>query len=146
MAEQPIALKIVNQLKTELARVRVANGFHTDFGADVRTELSETPIPAAARCTVVLLGLQAAEDNVVAVEGVIEIALPSGQANAMATIYRGADDIERLLAEMGARQLAGSVAASGALPPAYRATSFIPRPDGLPFVAAEITFTTGYRR
>jgi hypothetical protein len=140
------AIEIVDQLRRELQRVTVANGFHTDFGADVRTELADTPIPAGPRCTVVVLGMRAGDADAVAVEGVIEIALPTSHTAAMATIYRGADDIERLLAEMPQRQLAGEVASSDALLPLYAGTAFLPRPEGMPFIAAEITFTTGYRR
>lgn len=145
MAEA-LAIQIVDQLKTELARVLVSNGFHTDFGNDVRTELSENPIPTGPRCTVVVLGMRPGDKDVVAVEGVIEIATPTSFDDALATIYRGADDIERMLGEMPARQVAGEVDATGALVPLYAGTSFIPRPDGMPFHAAEITFTTGYRR
>lgn len=140
------AIEVVEQLRQELQRVTVANGFHTDFGADVRTELAETPIPSGPRCTVVVLGMRAGDGGGVAVEGLIEIAVPTSHTAAMATIYRGADDIERLLAELPERQLAGSVAASQALLPLYAGTSFLPRPEGMPFIAAEITFTTGYRR
>jgi len=140
------AVQIVQQLQQELQRVTVANGFHTDFGADVRTELADSPIPAGPRCTLIVLGKQAGEKGSVAVEGVIEIALPASHTNAMATIYRGADDIERLLAEMPARLQAGQLATADALVPLYAATAFLPRPEGMPFVAAEITWTTGYRR
>jgi len=145
MAEA-VAKEIVNQLAAELARVRVANGFHTDFGSDVRTELSENPIPATPRCTVVVLGMKHNGQGTVAVEGVIEIAVPTTITDALATIYRGVDDIERLLSEMPDRQLAGDVPAGGALLPLFDGAAFIPRPDGMPFVSAEITFTTGYRR
>lgn len=76
----------------------------------------------------------------------IEIILPATYANALDTIYRADEDVERALFEMGERLNAGAIPAFGALVPVYAETVFLDRPEGLPLCAAEITWTTGWRR
>ena len=146
MAEIVRAKAILAQIKAELARVRKSNGFQTDLGASVQDEITSTGIPTAPRCTVAVTGKQRLPAGGVSVEGVIAFELPATYTAAMSVVYDAADDVERLLNEMGDRMVAGAIAGSGALVPQFSATVFLDRPDGMPVVAAEVTWTSGYHR
>lgn len=146
MAEPVRTRAIVAQLAGELRKISTATGWHTDLGADVRTKRDEVIVPTAARCTVLVTGKVRSSADGVSVEGVIELVLPTSVADAGDIVYDGADDIERMLNELNARMQAGDIAASGALLPAYAHTVFLDRPEGMPLVAAEVTWTSGYRR
>lgn len=150
MAE-PKAIRVLDALLVELQRITVANGFHTDLGLWMSRERSQG-IPTTPRGTVALLGKRAMEggpqrpENGRAVEGMIEIILPASYSNALDTIYRADEDVERALFEMGERLNAGAIPAFGALVPVYAETVFLDRPEGLPLCGAEITWTAGWRR
>jgi len=146
MAEVVPVKAIIAQLKTELQRITKANGFQTDLGLSVSDVRSSTGIPTAPATTVAVTGKQRLDGGGVSVEGVVEIVLPATYATAMSTVYDGADDVERVLNELSDRMTDGLVTGSGALPPIYNSTTFLDRPEGMPVVAAEIVFTTGYRR
>ncbi|KRG65806.1 hypothetical protein ABB27_14645 [Stenotrophomonas terrae] len=144
----PVRVKaIVEQVRNELARITVDNGFVTDLGKHVKAERSQGGIPTEPQCTVAIVAKRAGEVvGSVAVEGVVEFVLPATLSGALGTVYDGADDVERLFHAMADRLQAGEMLACGALLPLYAGTVFLDRPEGLPVVAAEVTFTTGYRR
>lgn len=150
MAE-PMTIRLLDVLLAELQRITIANGFATDLGLWMSRERVEVGIPTAPRGTVALLGKRAADNNAQrplrgrAVDGVIEIVLPTTYGNALDTIYRADDDVERALFEMGERLNAGEITAYGGLVPIYVETAFLDRPEGLPMCGAEITWTAGWR-
>ena len=55
MADAP-SKAILEALAAALRTITVANGYRTDLGLNVRTERSETGLPAAPRCTVAVTG------------------------------------------------------------------------------------------
>lgn len=144
----PVRVKdIVEQVRQELARITVNNGFVTDLGKHVKTKRTQGGIPTEPQCTVAIVAKRAGESaGSVAVEGVVEFVLPATYSDALDTVYDSADDVERLFNTMADRLQAGEMMVCGALLPLYAGTVFLDRPEGLPVVAAEVTFTTGYRR
>ena len=146
MADTVRIKAIVDQIKAELARVLKSNGFNTDLGSNIKTESVSMAALAGPVCTVAVTGKQRIPGGGVSVEGMIAILLPSNYTDALNTVYDGADDVERLLDEMGDRMVSGVVQGSGAFVPQFHSAVFLDRPDGMPVVAAEITWTSGYRR
>lgn len=147
MADTVRVKQIVEQVRSELVRITKDNGFQTDLGAHVSTERASNGIPAKPQCTVAVVAKRPAEARGgVSVEGIIEFVLPAGYDDALSVVYDGADDVEQLLNEMEERVQVGELMPCGALLPLYAGTVFLDRPEGMPVVAAEISFTTGYRR
>lgn len=150
MAE-PVTIRVLNALQAELQRITVANGFSSDLGLWVDTERSQSGIPSAPRASVAFFSIQrpsqgGTPDASRSGEGLIEIMLPASHTNAMDTIYRATEDVERVLEEMAERLQADTIKATGALVPIFVQAAFLDRPEGLPVCAAEITWTTGWRR
>lgn len=144
MASVPVQ-EIVDALATALASITVANDYNTDLGLNVRTERTETGIPSTPRCTVGVYQKQRGEggnsrpgrDRLL--RGVIEFEVPASYTNAMAQVLAAEEDIDRLLSDVYTQM-------PGALPVMYEETVILDRPDGMPVVAAEIHWSTGYRR
>lgn len=142
MGSAPVAA-IVEAVATALEGIRIANGYHTDLGASVQRERLQTGLPTALRCTVACTNKVRAEEGARrpavgrALRGVIEIELPASYKDAMATIYAADEDIDSCLRRY--HQM------PGALPVNYEETVFLDRPEGMPVVAAEIHWSTGYR-
>lgn len=150
MAE-PVTIRVLNALQAELQRITVANGFSSDLGLWVDTERSQTGIPTAPRAAVAFFSIQrpndgGAPDASRSGEGMIEIQLPASYTNAMDTIYRATEDVERVMDEMAERLRSGAIEATGALVPIFMQAVFLDRPEGLPVCGADITWTTGWRR
>lgn len=150
MAE-PVTIRVLAALQAELQRITVANGFSSDLGLWVDTERTQTGIPSAPRAGVAFFSIQrpnegGSPDASRSGEGIIEIMLPASYANAMDTIYRATEDVERALEEMAERLQAGAIQATGALVPIFTQAVFLDRPEGMPMCAAEISWTTGWRR
>lgn len=144
MAEVPVQA-IVSALADALAGITVAGGYNTDLGLNVRTERTETGLPTAPRCTVACTNKMRTEDGGQSrasgsrtLRGVIEFEVPASYANALGAVYAADEDIDRRLRRY--HQM------PDALPVQYEETVFLDRPDGMPVVAAEIHWSTGYRR
>lgn len=150
MAE-PVTIRVLSALQAELQRITVANGFSSDLGQWVDTERVQSGIPSAPRTSVSFFSIArpgegGSPDASRSGEGMIEIMLPASYDNAMDTIYRAAEDVERAMEEMAERLQSGAIEATGALVPIFMQAVFLDRPEGLPVCAAEITWTTGWRR
>ncbi|MEN1942658.1 hypothetical protein WCE55_02200 [Luteimonas sp. MJ293] len=150
MAE-PVTLRVLTALQDELRRITVANGFSSDLGLWVDTEGLQSGIPTQPRTSVALFSVQRVNDAGSpdagrSGEGVIEVMLPANYANAMAIVHRAIDDVERALDEMAERLQRGTIPPTGALVPIFMQAVILDRPEGLPVCAAEITWTTGWRR
>lgn len=144
MANTP-ALDIVEALAEALRGITVASGYHTDLGANVRTERSETGIPSSQRCTVAITSKHRGNSGQQrpgpgrALRGVIEIEVPASYENAMAVALRAEEDVDRLLTDRYSQM-------PGALPVQWEEAVFLDRPEGIPVVAVEIHWATGFRR
>lgn len=150
MAE-PVTIRVLAALQAELQRITVANGFSSDLGLWVDTERKQSGLPSAPRATVAFFSIQRPNDGGSpdasrSGEGLIEIMLPGSYGDAMDTIYRATEDVERALDEMAGRLQAGSIEPTGALVPIFMEAVFLDRPEGLPVCSAQITWTTGWRR
>lgn len=143
MAEPSKTLHLKNAAADRLREVLVANGYHTDAGADVRTELSQSPCTAPF-VTVFSSSVVRVEDDrgsrerlyTLTVEGQLPISLAdaSEQADLMA------DDVEAVLdgyqAPPGAKALQFD----------FLETVFLDRPDGLAVMAFQSMFAVRFRR
>lgn len=144
MANTP-ALDIVDALAEALRRITVANGYNTDLGLNVRTERSEAGIPSAQRCTVAITNKmretsgQNRPGNGRVLRGVIEIEVPASYDTAMAVALRAEEDVDRLLTVTYSQM-------PDALPVQWEEAVYLDRPEGLPVVAVEIHWSTGFRR
>lgn len=141
MAEPALTRQILLGLQSRLQTVRIAAGYHTDAGLDVRVEESQ------GACTAPFLSLWTAsvvrsDDGRVASEReltvIIEGQLPVLMTNAHERLELMADDIER--------SLDGFRPPAATLPMQFRETVFLDRPDGLPVMACQCLFATRYRR
>lgn len=144
MADSPAKL-IIEALADALRTITVANDYNTDLGLSVRTERTEGGIPTAPRCTVAVVNKVKVERGQQrpakgrSLRGVIEIEVPTSYADAMARVLAADEDIDRLLTDVYTQM-------PDALPVQFEETIFLDRPEGMPVVAAEIHWTTGYQR
>ncbi|MBN8261176.1 MAG: hypothetical protein J0L59_02505 [Xanthomonadales bacterium] len=144
MADAP-SKAILEALAAALRTITVANGYRTDLGLNVRTERSETGLPAAPRCTVAVTGKVKAPNGQQrpskgrGIRGVIEFEVPASYADAAAQVLAADEDIDRLLTDVYTQM-------PDALPVEYDETIFLDRPEGFPVIAAEVHWSTGYRR
>ena len=144
MADAP-ALDILDALAQALRQILISNQYNTDIGANVRTERTETGIPAVARCTVAVTGKQRGASGTQRpagarqVRGVIELEVPASYTNAMAEVLKAEQDVDHLLTNVYSQM-------PSALPVQWEEAIFLDRPEGMPVVAAEIHWSTGYRR
>lgn len=142
MADAPIQ-QIVDALADALRDITIANGYRTDLGTTVETERRQTMLPSALRCSVSCTNKIRAEGGQSRpkvgrdVRGMIEIEVPASMEDAAAQVYAADDDVERCLQ---AHSLL-----PGALPVEYEETVFLDRPEGVPVVAAQIFWRTGFR-
>lgn len=141
MAEPAITRQILLGVQARLATVRVAAGYHTDAGLDVRVEERQ------GACTAPFVSLWTAsvvrsDDGRVASEReltlIVEGQLPTSLTNAHERIELLADDIERCLD--------GFRTPAAALPLQFQETVFLDQPDGLAVMACQSLFVTRYRR
>lgn len=139
VADRAPVQAIIDALADVLRGVTVANGYRTDIGQHVHTERTESGIPSVPRCYVGPMSRQRRdrEANGRDMQGMIEFTLPASYANAMATVIAADEDIDELLAQY--HQM------PDALPVRYEETVYLDRPDGMPVVAAQIFWSTGYR-
>lgn len=144
MADAPTKA-ILEALAGALRTITVANGYRTDLGLDVRTERTESGLPAEPRCTVAVTGKakvpngQQRPSKGRSVRGVIEFEVPASFTNAMAQVLAAEEDIDRLLTDVYTQM-------PDALPVEFDETIFLDRPEGFPVIAAEVHWSTGYRR
>lgn len=142
MADKAPVEDIVDALADALRGILQSADYFTDLGRDVLTERSERPA-GALRCTVAATNKVRSDDgkqrpaNGRGVRGVIEIEIPTSYTDAMRTIYRAEEDIDRCLRQY--HQM------PGALPVSYEEAVFLDKPEGLPVCGAEIHWQTGYR-
>lgn len=135
---------IVQALADVLRTITVSNGYHTDLGANVQTEIPSVEAPSSPVTTVWATAKQRAQagqarpDTGRGVEGVIEFAVPARYDDAMAQIYAAEEDLDRCLSRMHLMP--------NALPVQYEDAVFLHRPDGIPAAMVQVRWTTGFRR
>jgi len=135
---------IVQALAEVLGTITVANGYHTDLGANVQTEIRGVEVPAEPQATVWAASKQrtqsgqARPDTGRGVEGYIEFAVPARYDDAMARVYAADEDLDRCLSQMHLMP--------NALPVQYEDAVFMNRPEGLAVAMVQVRWTTGFRR
>lgn len=143
MAEPSKTLHLRKAAADRLRLVLVANGYHTDAGADVRTETSQS------QCTAPFLTVYSSSN--VRVDGergtrerlytlTVEGQLPIALANASEQMDLMADDVEAALDEFQ------PPAGANALRFQFLETVYLDKPDGLPVMAFQSMFSVGFRR
>ncbi|HVI60133.1 MAG TPA: hypothetical protein VM619_14840 [Luteimonas sp.] len=143
MASVPVQ-EIVDALADALRGISTAAGYNTDLGASVVTERSQTGLPTVERCTVACVTKHRGEsggrrpDGERLIRGIIEFEVPATFTNALAHVYRAEEDIDRCLRKY--HQMPGALAV------VYDEAAFLDRPEGMPVCAAEIHWSTSYRR
>lgn len=139
MADTPRPWAILQALQLRLQQISVAGGYRTDAGADVRLEPSQ--LEAGARITLYSGGTVATDP---ANRGereftlIAEAVVPTTIDDAHAQVVAIAEDIEQALDTFAPMP--------GALPLRFHESLILDRPDGVPAMAAQLMFTTRYRR
>jgi hypothetical protein len=141
MAEPAITRTILAGIAAQLATISVANGYHTEAGADVRLEESQSPCTAPF-VSVFSASLVRGDDSRVTAEReftvIVEGQLPVTLSNARELIDLMTDDVERCLD--------GFRSPAAALPMQFLESITLDRPDGLPVMALQAMFSTRFRR
>ena len=143
MAEPSKTLHLKNAAADRLRQVLVANGYHTNAGADVRTELSQSQCTAPFITVYSASNVRVEDDRgsrervyTLTVEGQLPIAL----ANASEQADLMADDVEAALDEFQ------PPAGANALRFEFIETVYLDRPDGLAVMAFQSMFAVRFRR
>lgn len=139
MADTARTLAIRQALQARLQGITVANGYRTDAGADVRLEPSSLPI--APRITIYSGGTTRSDGGNPHEREftlVVEAVVPTDIDDAAALVDGIAEDIEQALDAY--------LPMPGALPLSFQESLILDRPDGMPAMAAQLMFTTRYRR
>lgn len=140
MADTPRTWQILEATQARLQAITVAGGYRTDAGADVRLEPSAEALtaPRVTLYTASTVRPEGAQPSEREFTMVIEAAVPVANDNAHAQIVAIAEDIEQALD--------GLALMPGALPLRFQESLFLDRPDGMPAMAAQLMFGTGFRR
>lgn len=141
MADTPRTWQILAALQTRLQAIYIAGGYRTDAGNDVRLEPSSETL-SAPRITIYTASTVRPDDARAPGEReftlVVEAAVPVAVDNAHRKIVDMAEDIEQAVD--------GVVLMPDALPLRFAESLFLDRPDGMPAMAAQLMFTTRFRR
>lgn len=139
MADTARTWAILEALQLVLQGITTAGGYRTDAGADVRLEPSQ--LGTGERITLYSGGTVADDERnphqrefTLIAEAVVPVELDDAHARVVAI----AEDIEQALG--------GLVPMPNALPMRFRESIFLDRPDGLAAMAAQLMFTTRFRR
>lgn len=142
MADAPRTWAILLALQTRLQTIKIADGYRTDAGADVRLEESAFEPSAAPRIT--LYTGSTVRPNDARVRGereftlVVEAAVSTEMETPQQQVIAMAEDIEEALD--------GFLQQPAALQLAFDECVFLQRPDGVPAMVAQLMFSTRYRR
>lgn len=139
MADTPRTWAILVALQVRLQQITIAGGYRTDAGADVRLEPSQ--LEASPRITLYSGGTTASNPDVRGEREfslVVEAVVPTTIDNAHALVVAIAEDIEQALDTFAPMPLA--------LPLRFSESLILDHPDGMPAMAAQLMFTTRYRR
>lgn len=139
MADTARPLAIRQALQLRLQGITIANGYRTDAGADVRLEPSS--LAAGTRITLYSGGTTRTDGgnaNEREFTLIVEAVVPTDLENAAALVDAIAEDIEQALDAY--------LPMPGALPLRFQESLILERPDGVPAMAAQLMFTTSYRR
>ena len=138
-AETPRIWAILLALQLRLQEISIAAGYRTDAGADVRLEPSQ--VEEGERITL-FSGNTVATDPANRGERestlVVEAVVSCSAGDAHARVVAIAEDIEQALDTF--------LPMPGALPLRFQESLILDRPDGVPVMAAQLMFTTRYRR
>lgn len=139
MAETPRSWAILQALQQRLQQISLAGGYRTDAGADVRLEPSS--LGPGTRITL-YSGGTAAPDPANRGEReftlIAEAVVSTDLDNAHELVVAIAEDIEQALDVFAPMPQA--------LPLRFQESLILDRPDGMPCMAAQLMFTTRYRR
>lgn len=140
MADVPRTWQILEAALARLQTITVAGGYRTNAGADVRLEPSADALsaPRLTLYSVSTVHPEGRPPNEREFTMVIEALVPAAFDAAHAQVVKIAEDIEQALDRL--------VLMPNALPLQFQESLFLDRPDGMPVMAAQLMFATGYRR
>lgn len=140
MADIARPWQIMQALQARLQEIAVAGGYRTDAGADVRLEPSS--LESAPRLTIYSASTVRPDDARTPGEReftvIVEALVPVSFNDAHAQVVAIAEDVEQALDAY--------LPQPSALPLRFQESMFLDRPDGMPCMAAQLMFTTRYRR
>lgn len=139
MADTPRSWAILAALQARLEEISVASGYRTNAGADVRLEPSQQG--AGTRITLYSGGTVASSDinpKQRQFTLIAEAVVPCEVDDAHARVVAMAEDIEQALDAY--------LPMPNALPLRFHESVILDRPEGMPVMAAQLMFTTEYRR
>jgi hypothetical protein len=140
MADTARTWAIKQALQERLRQIRVANGYRTDAGADVRLEESQfaPTAPVITIYTSSTVRPDGAQRNQREFTLVIEAEVPTALDNSAFLADSIAEDVEDALD--------GFVPMPNALPLSFSESMFIPSPKGVAATVAQLMFSTEFRR
>lgn len=140
MADTPRSWAILQALQARLQQISVSNGYRTEAGDDVRLEPSQ--LGGAPSITLYSAATTRPEDARSPGEReftlIVEAQVPVALDDAHALVVAIAEDIEQALETYLPQPLA--------LPLQFQESLYLDRPDGVAAMAAQVMFTTRYRR
>lgn len=140
MADPARSWLIMQNLQARLQQITTANGYRTNAGSDVRLEPST--LESTPRITLYTASTVRPEDARAPGEReftlIVEAQVPMAFGAAQETVVGIAEDIEQALDAYLPQPLA--------LPLVFSESLFLDRPDGMPVMAAQLMFSTRYRR
>lgn len=140
MADKPRTWAILETLQARLQQIAVVNDYRTNAGADVRLEQSQ--LGEAPRITLYSGSTTRPEDARATGEReftlIVEAQVPVALGDAHELVVAIAEDIEQALDAFLPQPLA--------LPLQFQESLFLDRPDGIAAMAAQLMFTTRFRR
>lgn len=142
MADTPRPWAILGALQLRLQEIRIAGGYRTDAGVDVRLE-AEQFLAGDADRIVLYAGNTVRPDDARAPGEreftlIVEAYTSATAAGAQQQIVAMAEDIEQALDRF--------LPMPDALPLTFRESVFLERPDGVEAMVAQLLFDTRFRR
>lgn len=140
MAETARVWQVLEATQARLQTITVANGYRTDAGADVRLEPSA--LDAGTRITLYTASTVRPDDARAPGERevtiIVEAQVPVDLDDAHQLVVAIAEDIEQALDTY--------LPQPAALPLRFLESLFLDRPDGVAAMAAQLMFSTRFRR
>lgn len=140
MAEVARPWQIMQALQARLQEISIAGGYRTDAGDDVRLE--PNALADAPRLTIYSASTLRPDDARTPGEReftvIVEALVPVSFNDAHAQVVAIAEDVEQALDAY--------LPQPNALPLRFQESMYLDQPDGMPAMAAQLMFTTRFRR
>lgn len=142
MADTAIPWAILTATAARLEEIYTDTGYRTDIGANVSTEPKRFD-PEEGTLVTLYAGPNTYPDDARSkgereFEVLIEVLVPAAWGNAQRVVVDAAEDIEQALDAYLQQPMA--------LPLRFVESMFLPRPEGLPAMCAQLMFSTRFRR